>query len=68
MDPGWPRIRARFIRMNPRCVRCGELANVVDHKIPRRQFRKSERHLYNHWSNLQSMCTRCHNRKTGSGQ
>ena len=68
MGPGWPRIRDRYLRMNPRCVMCGEPANVVDHITPRRRFRKDQAHLYNHWSNLQSMCTRCHNRKTGLGQ
>ena len=68
MDPTWPKIRARYLARNRYCVSCGEPATVVDHIIPRRQFRKNETHLYHHWSNLQAMCRRCHNRKTGKGQ
>ena len=68
MDPTWPRVRSRYLARNRHCVSCGEAATVVDHIIPRRKFAKNEAHLYNHWSNLQAMCARCHNRKTGRGQ
>jgi 5-methylcytosine-specific restriction protein A len=50
---------------NPLCVICAakgyvKMANVVDHIIPH----KGDKALFYDFDNLQSLCTRCHNRKT----
>lgn len=57
----WARVRKAYLRKHPRCSTngCHELATCVDHKISLEQG--GER--YNE-DNLQSFCTRCHNRKT----
>ena len=56
----WRKARAAYIAQHPVCVECGLLANVVDHIRPVRQGGEF-------WdsSNWQSMCTPCHNRKSG---
>lgn len=55
----WKDIRKYHLVMNPLCVVCGNLANTVDHKIPKRMG-GDERP-----ENLQSMCKQCHNAKSG---
>ena len=60
----WRRLRAMYLRANPRCVDPYELhetmtlADVVDHKVPRGSGGTDD------WKNLQSLCASCHNRKT----
>ncbi|MGA1073424.1 MAG: HNH endonuclease signature motif containing protein [Pseudohongiellaceae bacterium] len=56
----WRKARTAYIRNHPECVDCGRIASVVDHIEPVRlggEFWDS--------SNWQSMCTRCHNAKSG---
>ena len=54
----WKRLREDYLTENPYCE-CERLATVVDHKIPI----KNGGAIWE-WSNLQSMCRYCHNRKT----
>lgn len=62
----WRRLSTLYLKSNPLCVECkrhGKLtpATVVDHITPHRgdpQLMWSE-------SNWQSLCKRCHDRKTG---
>lgn len=57
----WRTIRARVLMEERRCRFCGGPAEVVDHIVPRSAGGTDRR------SNLQALCTRCHNSKTGSG-
>ncbi|MCP3904776.1 MAG: HNH endonuclease [Planctomycetes bacterium] len=54
----WRRRRAAQLRLEPICRRCGDPADQVDHVLPKSQGGTDEQH------NLQSLCTRCHSRKT----
>lgn len=61
----WTDGRDEHLRRHPLCVMCeasGQLvpATVVDHKIPHR----GDRRLFFDRSNWQSLCKRCHDRKT----
>ncbi|MTI32806.1 HNH endonuclease [Xanthovirga aplysinae] len=61
----WRRLRNAFIKDNPLCVECHAKgivspANVVDHIVP---IRKGGAEL--NIKNLQSLCSPCHNRKSG---
>jgi 5-methylcytosine-specific restriction protein A len=62
----WRRLRAMYLRANPRCVDPFEvhetlmLANTVDHVLPKSEGGTDV------WDNLQSLCASCHNRKTAS--
>lgn len=59
-DANWRRYRERFLAVNPWCVECNRLANVVDHITP---HRGNER-LFWDPSNHQAMCDSCHSSKT----
>ena len=64
-DNNWRKARNRFLKHNPLCVRCKEegkvtAAKVVDHIKPHR----GDKTLFWDRSNWQSLCERCHNRKT----
>lgn len=56
----WRKARAAYLGHHPACVVCGRVAKVVDHVTPVRQGGEF-------WdsANWQSMCTRCHNTKSG---
>ncbi len=61
----WQKARARFLKINPFCVRCYEKgkiveATVVDHLIPHR----GDQALFWDESNWQPLCKKCHDRKT----
>ena len=60
MPRGWAKTRARFLRANPRCAKCGGRASEVDHRTPR--------HLGGSdlVENLQSLCGACHRVKTAA--
>ena len=60
----WRLVAGAWLRANPLCVRCGRMATVCDHIIPHR--RNAE--LFWDVTNRQSLCKRCHDRKTGAGQ
>lgn len=45
---------------NPYCTKCDDIATVVDHIIPH----KGDMVLFWNTGNWQSMCKRCHERKT----
>lgn len=52
----WEKARKAFLHRNPRCARCGERADLVDHKEPHR----GDRELFWDRNNWQSLCTPCH--------
>ena len=56
----WRKLRSMFIKENPLCVECNGIGQVVDHIIP---IRLGGEELS--WENLQTMCHRCHNIKSG---
>ena len=56
----WRKLRAMFIKINPLCIECESVGNVVDHIIP---IKEGGEKLS--WDNLQTMCNRCHNIKSG---
>jgi 5-methylcytosine-specific restriction enzyme A len=56
----WRRARAGYLSQNQICVRCGDIATVVDHIIPH----KGNMELFWSVSNWQSLCKKCHDRKT----
>ena len=62
--PGWAKVRARQLRVEPDCRTCGQLASVVDHIVPIHHFAAPA--IAHHDDNLQSMCPSCHNRKTAT--
>tara|TARA_R110002020_G_scaffold92169_6_gene223361 strand:+ start:7874 stop:8209 length:336 start_codon:yes stop_codon:yes gene_type:complete len=60
----WRKLRAMFYKRNPLCVHCKNNdrlreGNVVDHIIP-----ISDGGEFYSFSNLQTLCTRCHAIKT----
>ncbi|WP_328812721.1 HNH endonuclease [Paradesulfitobacterium ferrireducens] len=64
-DSRWRQARARFLKTHPLCVKClenGRLekATVVDHIVPHR----GNQVLFWDESNWQSLCKKCHDRKT----
>lgn len=64
-DSKWRKARNRFLKLHPLCVRCqaqGSLvkATVVDHIKPHR----GDQYLFWDESNWQSLCKRCHDKKT----
>lgn len=64
-DARWQKYRKWFLNHNPLCIECrkeGRLtpATVVDHIIPH----KGDMELFWDTNNHQSLCKRCHDRKT----
>ena len=54
----WRALRLTFLRENPLCIECNELANVVDHITPVTQGG-------DFWHGpFQAMCDSCHARKS----
>jgi 5-methylcytosine-specific restriction protein A len=65
----WQRERAAYLARNPLCVTClaaglTVLASVVDHHVPHR----GDMRLFWDVTNWQSLCKRCHDRKTARGE
>lgn len=56
----WYKEKAKFLKMYPYCVSCGDVAKVVDHIKPH----KGDMKLFWDVSNWQGMCKSCHDRKT----
>jgi len=56
----WNKARILFLNQYPLCTMCNEPATVVDHIIPH----KGNEQLFWDELNWQSLCTKCHNRKT----
>jgi 5-methylcytosine-specific restriction protein A len=61
----WRKLRNAYIKANPLCAECQKqgivkAASVVDHITPIRQGGEALDR-----SNLQSLCTSCHNSKSG---
>lgn len=56
----WRKARVGYLGQHPICVRCGDIATVVDHIIPH----KGDMNLFWSVSNWQSLCKTCHDRKT----
>ena len=54
----WRNTRNAFMAAHPYCIECGKPANVADHKI-----RIADGGSELDWSNLQPMCSSCHNKK-----
>jgi len=63
-DRRWQKFRIAYLSQNPLCVGykgpCGRLATLVDHIKP-----LNDGGAHCDAANSQSLCTRCHNRKTG---
>ena len=59
-DSEWRAMRAAFLVKHPRCAMCCGTAHVVDHVTPH----KGDERLFRDQSNMQSLCNRCHSRKT----
>ena len=59
-DHAWQRLRAKHIKLNPMCVRCGRLGMDVDHIISIR----TAPHRRLDPTNLQTLCHGCHSRIT----
>jgi 5-methylcytosine-specific restriction enzyme A len=56
----WRKIRARVLeRDGHTCRRCGQVANQVDHVVPKHKGGSDDE------ANLVSLCRRCHDKKTG---
>jgi 5-methylcytosine-specific restriction endonuclease McrA len=62
----WQAIRARVLRVEPRCRRCRAPATDVDHIVPLRVLLAHGRDPYDP-ANLQPLCGSCHRSKTGQG-
>ena len=56
----WRKLRTTFIKQHPLCVECDGVGQVIDHIVPIKQGGESLA-----WENLQTMCHRCHNIKSG---
>lgn len=69
----WQRLRARVVREQPMCARCGrQLTAIVDHVVPAGVAVAQARESKSAWkwwgfflrSNLQGLCRACHLQKT----
>ncbi len=68
-DSRWRKAREGYLLHHPLCVECMkedivEPATVVDHRIPH----KGNKQLFWDKKNWQSLCKRCHDKKTASGR
>ena len=52
----WQRIRRHWLMRNPACNRCGLAGEEVHHIVQRAHAP----HRWNDWSNLETLCKRCH--------
>jgi len=64
----WQVARSRYLRKCPLCAACKNAdqltpATVVDHIVPHR----GDERLFWDEVNWQSLCGKCHNKKTGGG-
>jgi len=57
----WMKFRKRYLIALPICVKCGRASEVVDHIIPW----NNDENLKFDEQNLQALCKRCHDYKTG---
>ena len=53
----WQKARRTFLHRHHQCVKCGEVATVVDHITPH----KGSQSLFWNSSNWQALCESCHN-------
>jgi 5-methylcytosine-specific restriction enzyme A len=56
----WRKARAGYLAQHPICLRCGDIATVVDHIKPH----KGDMTLFWDVGNWQPLCKTCHDRKT----
>ena len=61
-DVKWRRVSAEFLMYNPLCAFCNMPAQCVDHIVPHR----GDFNLFWDYDNYQSLCFRCHNRKSAA--
>lgn len=64
-SPRWRRVRHGYLAEHPLCVECEKqgrvtAARVVDHIVP-----INEGGAWYDYNNLQGLCDKCHNRKSG---
>ena len=52
----WVEYRMKFLKHNPKCYCCGEIARVVDHL----EAHKGDEALFKKWDNFLPMCKPCH--------
>lgn len=55
----WQRVRNWHLASNPLCIKCGQLGQIVDHILPRRDGGAELDP-----DNLQTLCRQCHATKT----
>lgn len=60
MPPGWGALRARVLREEPTCRRCGRASTEVDHIVPRAEGGGHDR------ANLQGLCAVHHREKSAA--
>lgn len=65
----WQKVRKMYLKENPLCVECLNLgiitpATIVDHIEPH----KGDYDKFWDEDNMQSLCEKCHNIKTGKGK
>jgi 5-methylcytosine-specific restriction protein A len=62
----WRTTRARHLHTHPTCTTCGQPAQDVDHRIPRRILQAAgiQHPDADHW--LQALCHPCHSTKTAT--
>jgi 5-methylcytosine-specific restriction endonuclease McrA len=66
---GWDRyVRPKFLREEPTCRSCGAPSRVVDHIVNKSRARELgwTEEMIEDRSNLQGLCSRCHNSKTAA--
>lgn len=61
-DRSWQHLRNAFIKANPTCFNCNDVAVCVDHVTPV----AIDPSLRLRWDNLRSCCTECHNKLTAN--
>ena len=60
----WRKLRATHLNANPYCAMCPDVATTVDHIIEHR----GDEGLFLDAGNLQSLCKRCHDKKSARGR
>lgn len=55
----WQQFRKEYLRRHPYCCKCGKPTTDIDHILPRAKGGSDDER------NLQPLCKRCHNMKTG---
>jgi 5-methylcytosine-specific restriction protein A len=63
-SPAWRKVRATYKRANPLCVSCKAEGFAIEAKVIDHIIEIKDGGAALSYSNLQSLCHKCHNRKT----